>query len=131
MVHGDDFIIIAKDEGRSRTLNLLQSHFDIKHQTAGPKQGMDKELRVLGRIAISHSWGWSLEADPCLIESAVSKLNRATSKGTATPPAKLEMAGSGNEVKSRRLDPRPVHEPEAAWPGFDVSHPLSRDDLKR
>ena len=84
MVHGDDFIIVAKNEERAKVINLLQSHFDIKHHTAGPKGGMDKELRVLGRIATCHQWGWSLEADPSLIEAAVAKLEMATSKGAAT-----------------------------------------------
>ena len=63
IVHGDDFIMVTKRAGREKTLKVLQDHFEIKHNTAGPIQGMDKELRVLGRIATCHDWGWSLEVD--------------------------------------------------------------------
>ena len=90
MVHGDDFIIVARQVGRERTIKLLQDHFEIKYNTAGPVQGMDRELRVLGRIATCHKWGWSLEADPCLIEAAVNKLGLETAKGVATPGQKVD-----------------------------------------
>merc|ERR1712026_175738 len=52
-------------------------------------------------------------------------------KGAVTPGHKVEVTGSGAEVRARRQDPRPVHDPDAAWPAFDVSHPLSREELKR
>ena len=130
MVHGDDFIIIAKNHGRTKTLNLLQSHFELKYHSAGPRKGMDTELRVLGRIASCHSWGWSMEADPCLIETAVAKLGLEDANGAATPGARVETAGSGCEVKARRLDPRPVYDQDAAWPGFDDSPRLEGDGLK-
>ena len=67
--------------------------------------------------------GWSLEADPSLNESAVAKLKLDSfeSKCAATPGAKLEVAGSGCEVRSRRLDPRPIRDADAVWPGFDQS----------
>ena len=121
MVHGDDFVIVAQQAGRDKTMALLQKHFELKYSTAGPKEGMPKELRVLGRIAVCHQWGWSLEADPCLLESACEKLGLTEAKGTATPGHNADALGSGIEVKARRQDPRPVSDPEAAWPGFDES----------
>ena len=132
MVHGDDFIIVAKKSGREKTLKLLEEHFELKHQTAGPADGMGRELRVLGRIAVCHTWRWSLEADPCLIEAAVAKLGLEEAKGIATPGHKPEApAGAGCDVRSRRLDPRPIQDPDAAWPGFDKSPGLEPDALKR
>ena len=59
MVHGDDFLIVGNKKGRECTLKVLQDHFELKHKTAGPLEGMDKELRVLGRVAVCHDWGWS------------------------------------------------------------------------
>ena len=41
IVHGDDFIIVAKRAGREKTLKVLQSSFELKFNTAGPLQGMD------------------------------------------------------------------------------------------
>ena len=131
MVHGDDFVIIAKQAGRQKTLQLLSDNFELKHSTAGLVDGMPKELRVLGRIAVVHDWGWTLEADPCLIESAVVKMGMEDAKGAVTPGHKLEVAGSGAEVKARRQDPRPVYDLDAAWPGFDTSPKLEGEALKR
>ena len=39
IVHGDDFIFAAQRAGREKTLKLLQSHFDIKHNSAGSLGG--------------------------------------------------------------------------------------------
>ena len=64
MVHGDDFVIVARDDGRTKTLDLLKAHFELKHHTAGSKAGMAKELRVLGRILICHDWGVELGGRP-------------------------------------------------------------------
>ena len=34
-------------------------------------------------------------------------------------------------MKARRQDPRPVHDPDATWPGFDNSPKLEGEALKR
>ena len=39
LVHGDDFVIVARREGRARTLKLLEDNFEIKHTCAGLCQG--------------------------------------------------------------------------------------------
>ena len=78
-----------------------------------------------------HEWGYSLEADPSLIEAAVEKLGLKESKGVANPGLKVEGPGSGTDIRARRTDPRPVHDPNAEWPGFDSSQPLEGDHLKR
>ena len=85
LVYGDDFVIIARQEGRAKVLALLKDHFELKHQTVGPPEDMGKELKVLGRVITCHPWGWSMEADPCLIESAVQKMGLQEAKGVATP----------------------------------------------
>ena len=66
-----------------------------------------------------------------MLESACEKLGLTEAKGTATPGHKADATGSGIEVKARRQDPRPVSDPEAAWPGFDESPKLEEDGLKR
>ena len=90
---------------------------------------MVSELRVLGRIAVCHQWGWSLEADPCLIEAAVAKLCMENANGISTPGQKID--GGSCDIRARRMDPRPLHDPDAAWPRLDDSPPLTGDDLKK
>ena len=114
IVHGDHFIFISKKKGRDQTLKMLQSKFDIKHHTAGSLGGMDRELRVLGRIAICHGWGWSLEADPCLIEGAVQKLGLEEAKGISTPGQKCDASDGAIDIRSRRMGPRPLDDPNGA-----------------
>ena len=99
MVHGDDFIIIARDHGRQETLKVLQDHFNIKHDTIGPRPDMPKQLRVLGRVLTCTDQGWTLEADPNLIESAVAKLGLEEAKGMASPGVRRESPGSGTDIR--------------------------------
>ena len=95
VVHGDDFIMASRADGRQRTLKLLTDHFEIKHDTAGPLPDMPSEIKVLGRVAACHDWGWSLETDPGLLEMAVEKLDLAEAKGVATPGVRPEGGCSG------------------------------------
>ena len=131
MVHGDDFIIVAKRVGRERTLKLLEDQFELKHDTIGPIANSPKELRVLGRIITWHDWGWTLEADPSLIEAAVEKMGLEGAKGVAAPGYKVEGSNGTCDIRARRTDPRPVHDPDSEWPGFDDSEPLTGEGLKR
>ena len=70
MVHGDDFVIVARKAGRQKILNLLTDHFEHKHETAGPGPDIAKQIRILGRVLTCTNDGWTLEADPNLIENA-------------------------------------------------------------
>ena len=86
---------------------------------------------MLGRIAVCHAWGWTLEADPCLLEAAVEKLGMSDSKGISTPGHKEEPADGACDIRSRRMDPRPLHDPDSSWPGFDASPKLDQSELKK
>ena len=48
MVHGDDFIMVARQDGRQRTLKLLEKNFEIKHTTAGPTPTLPKRAPGIG-----------------------------------------------------------------------------------
>ena len=79
---------------------------------------MDRELRVLGRIAVCHDWGWTLEADPCLLEAAVEKLGMTDSKGISTPGHKDEPAEG--HVTFGRAEWIPDHCMILIPPGLDL-----------
>ena len=105
LVHGDDFVIVARREGRAQTLKLLQDNFEIKHTCAGPCQGMDREIKILGRIITCHPDGWTMEADPSLIEAAVDKLGLQEGKGVAVPGSRPEGPTGGLDMRARRMAP--------------------------
>ena len=84
---------------------------------------MPSEIKVLGRVAVCHDWGWSLETDPGLLEMAVEKLELAEAKGVATPGVRPDGGCSGADVKSRRLYPMELSNPDSES-GPDTMHPL-------
>ena len=128
--YGDDFITVARKAGRERTIKLLEDHFEIKSSTAGPCDGMPKELKVLGRIATCHKWGWTLEADPSLLENAVDRLDMHQAKGVGTPGAKDDNGCSATDVRVQRLHPEQMARPDVEWPGYDESKALGYDDIQ-
>ena len=86
-------------------MKLLEDNFEIKHTVAGPGPDMDREIKVLGRIISYHDWGWSMEADPSLVEASVEKLGLRDGKGVSAPGAKPDSLDGATDMKSRRLDP--------------------------
>ena len=89
---------------------------------------MPHEIKVLGRVVTYNDWGWSLEADPALLESAIDKLNLSCAKGVSSPGVRLDEGCSGAEVRTRRLMATPIPDPDAAWPGSDNTAPLGPKD---
>ena len=85
---------------------------------------------MLGRVVSYHSWGWSLEADPSLLELAVDRLGLSEAKGVSTPGAKPDDGCSSADVRSRRLDPKLIDNPDHLWPGGDQSRVLNASDAK-
>ena len=130
MVHGDDFIIVSRDDGRQRTLKLLGDNFEYKSDTAGPRADMKKEIRVLGRILSCTADGWTMEADPNLIENAVCKLGLEDAKGVTSPGVKKEDGQSACDIRSRRNNPILLDDPDAMWPGRDTSPLLDYEHTK-
>ena len=124
IVHGDDFIFVGRSEGRAKTVKLLSDNFEIKTGAAGPIDGMARELKVLGRVAVCHPWGWSLETNPSLIEMAVGRLGLSQSKGVSSPGAKPEGGRCSADFPQRRVSPKPLNDPSAHWPGEDLSPPF-------
>ena len=89
-----------------------------------------EKLKVLGRVVTYHPWGWSLEADPSLLEVAVDRLGLSEAKGVSTPGAKPDDGCSSADIRSRRLDPKLVDNPDYLWPGGDQSCVLDASDTK-
>ena len=62
LVHGDDFVTVARAEGRAYVEQTLRSQYEIKVDLAGPEANDPKELKVLGRIITYEAHGITYEA---------------------------------------------------------------------
>ena len=66
LVHGDDFVVVARQEGRDHIESTLRAAYEIKVDVAGPDPEDQKELKILGRIITFTPQGIQYEADPGL-----------------------------------------------------------------
>ena len=119
LVHGDDFLVVGRSEGRAHTLHTLQAAYELKHQTVGPSADQTKALKVLGRIVTYHQWGYTVENDPTLIETAVHRMGMENACGVASPGVRPDEGVRGREVHQRRCDAQTILRPEEEWPDHD------------
>lgn len=80
------------------------SKYECKLQRLGWLKGMSKQTRILGRVITLTTDGIEIEADPALIEDAISSLSLESANPVATPGAKSDHFGKGDaeELKQRR-----------------------------
>ena len=102
LVHGDDFVAVARSEGRAYLEATLRGSYEIKIDIAGPEEQDAKELKVLGRIVSYGPRGISYEPDPGHMEAVIHELGLGTAKGVVTPGVKDESEVSAAEVLERR-----------------------------
>ena len=74
LVHGDDFVTVARAEGRAYVERTLRSQYEIKVDLAGPEADDPKEIKVLGRIITYEAHGLTYEADPGHMEGVIHQL---------------------------------------------------------
>ena len=102
LVHGDDFVVVARKSGRDYAEDTLRKAYEIKVENAGPEAEDNKEIKILGRI-ISYSFdGITCEPDPGLIEGVVEDLGLNGAKGVATPGIREEPEIGTKEITERR-----------------------------
>jgi len=136
LVHGDDFVVVARQAGRDYIEQTLKSVYEVKVDIAGPEAQDPKEIKILGRIVTFTPEGVQYEPDPGHMEKAIHELGLEESKGVATPGAKDETTVTAVELLERRrcyAPPRLVThqgptEAEAAPDGWP---PLTGSELSR
>ena len=102
LVHGDDFVTVARAEGRAYVEKTLRSQYEIKVDIAGPEAQDPKELKVLGRIITYEALGITYEADPGHMEGVIHQLGLADAKSVPTPGIKDDSELSAAEILERR-----------------------------
>ena len=84
LVHGDDFVIVAKQAGRTYTEEVLRAAYEVKVDIAGPQPGDLKEIKILRRIVTFTEHGILYEPDPGHVERVIHELGLSDGKGAAT-----------------------------------------------
>ena len=83
LVHGDDFFIVGRQEGRKYSLSLLRGAYELsKVVTLGPGSSQSRTASFLGRTL---QWGIEYEPDQQHVSRAVKALGLTGAKGVATP----------------------------------------------
>ena len=115
VVHGNDFLVIARRAGRDYFEEVIRGAYEVNIAAAGPCQGDDKELRVLGRVLTFRPDGVTLQADPRLHEVVVQQLGLARAKGVSPPGCysrgeSHRTSGEPLDLRERRIRTEPVEE---------------------
>ena len=86
LVHGDDFFIVGRQEGREHVLRLLRSAYELsKVVTLGPGPSQSRTATILGRTLTLRQWGIEYEPDQQHVSRALKALGLTGAKGVGTP----------------------------------------------
>ena len=81
LVHGDEFVVVAREAGRKHTEETLRKAYEIKVDVVGPIPTDPKESKILGRIITYSEEGLLYEADPGHMEKVNHEFGLGTVKG--------------------------------------------------
>ena len=86
MVFGDDFMIVADQQGTDYTLDLLRGNYALSMvTTVGPAATEAKSVKFLNRTITLKPDGWEYAPDARLVEDVVKKMEMANAKPAPTP----------------------------------------------
>ena len=100
LVHGDEFLAVARQAGRDYTKQIFSDAYEIKADVAGPEPNEPKEIKILGHIVTPD--GIQYQPDPGHIEKVIYELGLGESNGVATPGVRDETNVSAAELLERR-----------------------------
>ena len=85
LVHGDDFVTVARRKEAKWLKELLESRFEIKTKVIGTGPDEVKEARALNRLIRVTGGGWEYEADQRHAEIIVKSMGMESASGVASP----------------------------------------------
>ena len=90
LVHGDDFVAVARQAMRDYTKQILSDAYEVKVDVAGPEPNGPNKIKILERIVTLTPDGMQYEPDPGHIEQIIYELGLGESNGVATPGVRDE-----------------------------------------
>ena len=103
LVHGDDFFIVGRQEGRKHALCLLRGAYELsKVVTLGPESSQSQTASFLGRTLTLRQWRIEYEPDQQHVSRALKALGLANAKGVATPGTDDVGGSKASEISELR-----------------------------
>ena len=85
-MHGDDFFIVGRQEGRKHALSLLRGAYQLSEVvTLGPESSQSQRAIFLGRTPTLRQWRLEYEPDQQHLSRALKALGLINAKGVASP----------------------------------------------
>ena len=85
-MHGDDFFIVGRQEGRKHALSLLRGANQLSEVvTLGPESSQSQRASFLGRTPTLRQWRLEYEPDQQHVSRALKALGLTNAKGVASP----------------------------------------------
>ena len=85
LVHGDDFVTVARQAGRDYTKQILSNAYEVKVDVAGLEPNDLKEIKIVGRIVTYTPDGVQYEPGPGHMEEVIHELGLSR-RAPRTPP---------------------------------------------
>ena len=103
LVHGDDFFIVGRREGRKHALSLLRGAHELsKVVTLGPESSQSRTVSFLGRTLTLRQWRIGYEPDQQHVSRALKALGLTNARGVATPGIDDAGGSKASEISELR-----------------------------
>ena len=85
-MHGDDFSIVGRQEGRKHALSLLRGAYELSNVvTLGPESSQSQTGSFLGKTPTLRQWRLEYEPDQQHVSRALKALGVANAQGVVSP----------------------------------------------
>ena len=112
MVHGNDFFIVGRQEGREHVLRLLRSAYELsKVVTLGPGPSQSRTATILGRTLTLRQWRIEYEPDQH-VSRALKALGLTGAKSVGTPGTDDVGGPKASEISEMRKTAKWHNPPE-------------------
>ena len=113
LVHGDEFFIVGRQEGRKHALSLLRDAYELsKVVTLGPESWQSRTASFLGRTLTLRQCGIEYEPDQQHVTHALKALGLTNAKGVSTPGTDDVGGPKASEFTELRRTAK-LHDPQA------------------
>ena len=90
LVHGDDFVAVGEELAMRAWQVSMEQRFPCKTTIIGPGDGLEKEVKVIGRWIRITGEGVEVEVDGRYLEQALKAYGLEDAKPVVTPATKKE-----------------------------------------
>ena len=85
LVHGDGFVLFARQSGREYAEATLRAQYEVKVDIVGAERQDPKEIKMLARIVTYTDQGLMYEPDLGNMEKVIHELKLSDGKGLLPP----------------------------------------------